>query len=555
MAQCRHPDIQLFDGLRCCLSCGEAVFETADAAIDHPASPNYHYTPLKHTLGSEIRLLILYAGPPSSDLLCDLTVANLADRPAYEAVSYTWADGDGDRCMASSISCRGKCIPITRNCDAALRRLRLPSRSRRLWVDAICINQQDTAEKNYQVRLMASIYTKASQVLAYLGVGERQVSSGLARVVRYLQDEQAVADEAGVKAGLAQLFGLAYFDRVWVLQEVGLSQLVTLIIGAAEIRWTGAAIAKTLNLSAAFGIQAPSILSWNPASRPEEEGDVLAVLSKSRNCSATDPRDKVYALLGLMHPDFSAQFGIDYSLSYPEVFIKVARILADAETDSNTHTDNISLSTAAWRQRIQHTELPPTREPLSPADTEYLTHLISAQQNQNLTHKILSRSTSPPAASPNLPYLQLRAHRLGTITRALGEISDARRFYVPHRDWPALGSRLCARCHDAALGSFGDGGLKAERTALNYAIEIYGAGKVAFTTSHSVGFARAPVQAGDEVWVLYGADVPFILREVDGHYGLMGDCYLHRAGQPFPCKNCGADRAPWPMQTEVIDLW
>lgn len=61
---------------------------------------------------------------------------------------------------------------ITPNLDTALRRIRLPDRIRALWVDAICINQQDVAERGGQVQLMGSIYSKARQVIVWLGKDE-----------------------------------------------------------------------------------------------------------------------------------------------------------------------------------------------------------------------------------------------------------------------------------------------------------------------------------------------------------------------------------------------
>ena len=293
--------------------------------LHYSGSPEYHYKPLKHNLGEEIRPIVLYAGEPLDNLVCDIIVVSLADRPAYEAVSYTWANTKGDASLTSVISCRGKGIAITKNCEAALQRLRLQNRSRRLWIDAICINQNDTSEKNHQVRLMSRIYTNAWQVLAYLGVKPDQVTNGLQRIISYLKDENsAVSGASSTKEYLQGLLGAAYFDRIWILQEIGLSQSVTLIIRAYEVRWTGAVISKTLDLCFAFGVQPPSVLRWKPASRPEEEKDILAVLSKSRNFSATNPRDKVYALLGLTHPEFSIQFPIDYSLSPSEVFTKLA---------------------------------------------------------------------------------------------------------------------------------------------------------------------------------------------------------------------------------------
>lgn len=162
---CRHPDIHQFGEIRCCLSCGEAVFETPsepDSTLDGIWSLKYRYRPLRHGLGQEIRVMVLFAGEPLDELVCDIVVVNLADRPAYEALSYTWADRTGDASLSSEVFCGGKAIAITKNCEAALRRLRLKGRNRRLWVDAICINQNDTSEKNHQVKLMSKIYTSAA---------------------------------------------------------------------------------------------------------------------------------------------------------------------------------------------------------------------------------------------------------------------------------------------------------------------------------------------------------------------------------------------------------
>jgi len=58
---------------------------------------------------------------------------------------------------------------VTANCEAALRRLRNANSKRILWVDAICINQDDPTERSQQVTLMRDIYRNASNILAWLG--------------------------------------------------------------------------------------------------------------------------------------------------------------------------------------------------------------------------------------------------------------------------------------------------------------------------------------------------------------------------------------------------
>jgi hypothetical protein len=83
---CRHPDIQKFDGVRCCLSCGEAVFETFQEPQDCTDTSTYQYGRLNYTLGHEIRLIVLYPGDSLDDVVCDLIHVNLMDKPAYEAL-------------------------------------------------------------------------------------------------------------------------------------------------------------------------------------------------------------------------------------------------------------------------------------------------------------------------------------------------------------------------------------------------------------------------------------------------------------------------------------
>jgi hypothetical protein len=72
-----------------------------------------------------------------------------------------------------------------------------------------------------------------------------------------------------------------------------------------------------------FHLQAPSVLRWLPASQPEA-GDLLDVLHRSRNCSATDKRDKVYALLGLVNAGDAGAVPVDYSKTPNEIFTEIA---------------------------------------------------------------------------------------------------------------------------------------------------------------------------------------------------------------------------------------
>ncbi|KAI1358883.1 heterokaryon incompatibility protein-domain-containing protein [Xylaria arbuscula] len=116
--------------------------------------------------GDHIRVLSLAASENYNDPIhVNLWVVKLTDAPSYEALSYCWGDASDKR----PISCDGKPFLVTKNLESALRRLRQPHADNILWIDAICINQNDLAERSYQVTLMHHIYRGADRVLVWLG--------------------------------------------------------------------------------------------------------------------------------------------------------------------------------------------------------------------------------------------------------------------------------------------------------------------------------------------------------------------------------------------------
>jgi hypothetical protein len=118
-----------------------------------------------------IRLLALLSSP-DFDASLEATLAEVdLDNSDYEALSYVW----GSRVGSKPFTCDNKVLLITPNCESALRHLRLKDKRRTLWVDAICIDQEDgelsVKERNSQVALMGEIYAKASHTICWLGQG------------------------------------------------------------------------------------------------------------------------------------------------------------------------------------------------------------------------------------------------------------------------------------------------------------------------------------------------------------------------------------------------
>jgi Heterokaryon incompatibility protein (HET) len=128
----------------------------------------FAYSPLDRDIGSSFRIVTLLPGELDTPLSCTLSLEDWR-KPAnsYEAVSYFW----GERLHPTTIQIDGRPFRVTSNLESALQHLRHrdEGQHRRLWVDAICINQKDTQERGQQVRQMFHIYNGAKQVIIWLG--------------------------------------------------------------------------------------------------------------------------------------------------------------------------------------------------------------------------------------------------------------------------------------------------------------------------------------------------------------------------------------------------
>ncbi|PSN61769.1 HET-domain-containing protein, partial [Corynespora cassiicola Philippines] len=112
-----------------------------------------------------IRVLELHPGEFDDPISVSLTMHLMSDEPEYEALSYAWGTDICDK----PILVDGYPLKVNVNLDTALRHLRYVHESRFLWIDAICINQHSTTERNHQVQLMGTIYPNARDVLVWLG--------------------------------------------------------------------------------------------------------------------------------------------------------------------------------------------------------------------------------------------------------------------------------------------------------------------------------------------------------------------------------------------------
>ena len=168
-------------------------------------------------------------------LECILTVIRLADPeniPEYCALSYSWPDQK----PTSIINCNGYPVEVRPGLIAALQQIWTDRPGCLVWVDAVCIRQDNVSERNNQVSLMAEIYEYASEVIVWLGKEEKKVLPAF-QLFTQLQNDGDVAHERLSKLfhsgksistlnpdfelyeSLEALSDLPWFNRCWTFQE------------------------------------------------------------------------------------------------------------------------------------------------------------------------------------------------------------------------------------------------------------------------------------------------------------------------------------------------
>ncbi|KAK0707764.1 heterokaryon incompatibility protein-domain-containing protein [Lasiosphaeris hirsuta] len=241
----------------------------------------------------DIRLLSIPPRDFNDQFHCELVHEDLNTLPLYDAISYTWADDSGDRRKNKAIFLGSVKFMVTSSCHLALQRARLHGHTE-IWIDAVCINQDDTDERSHQVQLMAQIYAGARSVLVYIG----EESTDSSEVLNHLAQGMHLIEK---KAAVTTLLGRPYFWRVWILQEIALARKATLVC-----------------VPLALSFVAPEFRSIEELPR---------LLDISSFCEATDPRDKVYALLGLATGTEGYGFLPDYDIDLEEVYVKTAILI------------------------------------------------------------------------------------------------------------------------------------------------------------------------------------------------------------------------------------
>ena len=354
----------------------------------------FKYEPLAKP--STIRVVLLPATDKSSGnekLQLILQHKELSEvHKQYYALSYVWGNPE----KVHTIGLNGQDFQVTENLIFFLRRKRTVTLT--FWIDAICINQDDKAEKSEQIARMAQIYENASAVYADLGPASENeqfvfgkmeylstfISAETQRIVLEKGNTNATVEsmrlppefvepyDALMWEGLGSFFSRPWWNRVWIVQEATAisSKYTRLLCGEVEVLLAHAfecdfAMALA-SIRQVWGSMPEPSMAWEVVTRIKRiEGKrqrkevipLIDVLEDFRGLLATDPRDIIYAALNIASDLKEGDIQADYTTSVANVYRAVAvhylknaveplRILSHCGT--RVETPDFQIGWASW---------------------------------------------------------------------------------------------------------------------------------------------------------------------------------------------------------------
>ncbi|TVY24436.1 Heterokaryon incompatibility protein 6,OR allele [Lachnellula hyalina] len=340
--------------------------------------PPHEYLPLDYVC-DEFRLVTLWKADNYNDpLRASLAYSVMHSNVTYHCLSYNW--GPGDEKPTCTILLNGQTFMIRENLDRALREIRDNVYMVVIWIDAICIDQNNVSERNRQIPRMLEIYDAAEAVISWAGEGDEASDtaidflSELQRPVLHLNkdgswgpytvkegDEWKITPIPDLPRRLAALycfFSRPYFRRIWVVQELAVANLPSLYCGKKRAAWRQLdmaayhliailngdrtmpakmmAVNPTLN---SISIEEISFIRrmfyfrhlrsknadsiWGQTTQngvKDTSPEILDAAVLCRDFQSTSPYDKVFSLLNLAEDFQATDFIPDYSKGLPQAY-------------------------------------------------------------------------------------------------------------------------------------------------------------------------------------------------------------------------------------------
>ncbi|KAF2680100.1 hypothetical protein K458DRAFT_393372 [Lentithecium fluviatile CBS 122367] len=273
-------------------------------------------------------LRILPSQEDDATISCELFAASINSSAGnYMAGSYTW----GLDSTKLSIVLNGTKFHVRKNLFDFLRVLRSEQTSTIIWIDAICIDQSNPLERTQQVGLMADIYDHASAVAIWMGPSSGDLDRSMDMICLLGSDESihvdpsqgrsvlvADGDELGQVLKVTPFFNLPWWFRIWTVQEYALAKRRIFYCGnrmiegdvinnyAKNVRFHERQCCSGIMIG--YRVGNLKVTMWDSVANLEmlktyDDGErvpFLQTLGRFEFRAATDPRDKIYGLLGML---------------------------------------------------------------------------------------------------------------------------------------------------------------------------------------------------------------------------------------------------------------
>lgn len=565
---------------------------------------------------------------------CHLKHASLNQWHCYTALSYAW----GDPKVTSQILIDGQPVQVTTNLESALRHLATQPWDNEdsglsVWVDAVCINQQDEAERAQQVSQMKEIFTHASQTAIWLGpasgdsalaidtmhtmsktanlesflfpswstfpfaeTASHPVVTEVQNILDQVLTGLCLHDSARLKS-ITSLFERPWFSRVWVIQERVLSSNCIVCCGNDWMSWnkffegfwllcglrdylniigsgTGRRDSSALASSLTTALDRVTPVAFTqPASPLLILFSLLSRMAIKAQLQASDRRDYVFSLLGLIDSHQSPSILVNYTKDWLTVQTEVAEacltyygpvILSFAGTPQYAESHILTMQNApSWAPDWSSKQLPqPLHIPsvfIVRGCNRERAYSASASFTQNLSGAFsVDRSLSlwsfllDDVSAVGKPFSEVEDYADDTarvnsvaswlqdfdtilpcpngiyktpeeVTEALWRTPIADRAF-PYNWETERASKQVFSAYKALKEGDPSKGIKYSNIA---SIKLYRRRPFRSAKGY-IGIGPLAMCEGDLVWIVPGADIPFIFRRArNGNFLVIGEAYVH----------------------------
>jgi Heterokaryon incompatibility protein (HET) len=531
----------------------------------------------------------------------------------FRAISYAWGSSELTQC----ITCNGELLRVTNSVSELLASSVISDLCQELpiWIDALCINQGNNEEKSQQVSKMGSVYSLAEEVILWLGPASydsdlamdtiralsgkkaligRQNLSQFAKNGELLQQCGLVDASKEVRSALGSLLCRSWFQRLWIFQEVVLARQRQVVCGSKIILWDDFQNAMTalarlqvhqfsiIYPDVTFGLQGLGAIQEMEAAAVARtyvgrELKSAFLLAFAQNRGVTDPRDRVYGILGMASPELREKIEVDYSQKGPSALLRLYIDCGKAALEEDPSLSLLFLLSGAQRNpglpswcpdlnaqpprsfalwegyKAGISDDPEEEKPpgawFEPDDDDLhvggcRVDIVSQVLSSTFCWSDLERDAEIPSVGDSTKNLLWENECLALFMQTSTEQDQVPLSYIltlcegymaRFEDDPEIMheayERTLSLWRNAEKGDPPDDASQRLRTAIHFflaGLQHNCEGRRFFsTTGGRTGLGPPDTQPGDEVYILYGAGPLYLLHCTDTAIEILGNVYIH----------------------------